>query len=231
MTTLGYRRGGENIPKPRAPTPAPVAPTPLPAPSLLSKVRCEIINCPVALPRGSLPLLVYVGYAAALPLSYYYGEYDFSDDFVRAATIVGTTLFATFLVLVNDCCTWYNMILFLHIALEYKLLDTTMTYVNRDHTSDVGMAWAWVGMVVVVLHLLPFLLVDGPTLLLLLAFVGVPVNTALAVFLDPAYLPVIATSSVTLLLLTYVATSMQGLRPSMRMRLMEAVSAPRGCIL
>lgn len=219
MTSLGYRIGGEGIPAPKRKIVQPIEDPVLPPPSLAARLKCEM-----KVPKGFLILLLYSAYAALLPLLYFYVEYDFASTMTRGGVIGASTLLALVAILANDCCTWYNMVLLYHTAIEVKVLDTVLTYAMADTTDDVSMAWSWIGAAIVIVHLLPFFLVDWTRLLLVLAFAGVPVNAALAVYLDTAVLPVVVPSAAFLLFMTFIVTGIQGLKPSMLSKLRIALT-------
>ena len=61
------------------------------------------------------------------------------------------------------------------------------------------MILAWITFSVIIVHLIPFILLDRLALLGLLAYVGVIVNASALVYLDPTLLLLVGFSSVTLL--------------------------------
>ena len=89
------------------------------------------------------------------------------------------------------------MILFFYIGLEVRVLHLTLDFIQTavdggDATKVFGMpnannvqdrALAWAAFVVIIVHLVPFLIVNRRKLLALLAFAGAPINTALCGYL------------------------------------------------
>lgn len=239
MTSLGYRVGGEAIPTLRRPKPMVSNVDALPAPSLMSRMAF-----PTKMPTGIVFTLLYSAYAALLPLLYYYVEYDFTSDSVRAGSIVAASMLAIFTILANDCCTWYNMVLFFHTALEIKLLNTALRFATDTSTDNMSMVWTWIGSVVIIVHLVPFFLIDKARLLTLLALAGVPVNAAVALYmmtaheggsgdagsgdagmpLDISFAFLVTLSAQVLLLMTLLVANVQGQKPSLLTKFTLALS-------
>jgi hypothetical protein len=216
--------GGINAAYPIAPPRAPAETTPLPAPSLASRTYDTVVrNVKMPSLRGFVPLLLYSLFAAALPFMYFYGDYDYTEDMTRAGVIVLSALLGFVVLMANDCCTWYNMALFFHTAVEVRLLDTTIAVATGSTSSDADVFWSWVGAVVVIVHLLPFFLVDSP-MTLALALVGVPVNAALAVYRDVALLPIVVPSAAGFFLIACIVLSVNQLQPSMLTKLRAALA-------
>lgn len=212
------------MPKPK-PAPVELA-TPLPTPSIMSRVTSRV-TCGLAIPTGFLPFVFYASYAALLPLLYFFvSTYDYSENVTRGMVIGLTSALPVVAYLAADCCTWFNMALFLHTAIEAKLLDTAITFATADGTAQHHMAWAWVGAAVVMAHLLPFFLFDNARLHLLLASVGIPVNATIAVFIDPAFLPVVVPSATFFLLLVLICPLVEGVKTSL---LGKFLAATRSC--
>ena len=187
MTSLGFRAGHDHIAeRPRA-MPRPMAPEPLalPAPSRsrLPTVKMPTIPMPFT-PKGFLPLLFYSAASVLFPLLLLFMTYDFTDNVVRGLFIGVAALFAFVPVISNDCCVLYNTVLFFHTGIEVKVIQTAFDYAMAADTPDYGMVLGYVGAITVIVHLVPFFLTDHPMLVSLLAVVGVPVNAAIALFLD-----------------------------------------------
>jgi len=225
MTSLGFRARNDHAAE-RA-RPIALATLPVAAPDAAVKdPAAPRFSCAVTVPRGIVPVLFYSGVAAAIPFLLEYTSYDYSDATVRGVTIAAAALAATIMLMANCCCCWYNMLLFFHTALEVKVVDTAITFARASTTSDAHMAWAIAGAAIVILHLIPFFLVDRVLLLTTLAYAGVIVNAAILVHLDPSRLLLVGGSSLALLANTMilvgvceVSTSMLGLlRNAMRTR-------------
>lgn len=217
--SLGFRPRNDHIAE-RAPA-RPKPPLPVVAPEA-SKASC--ISCKFGVPRGILPVLVYSGFAMVLPLLLTYMTYDFTDDVVRGVSIGLAGLAATVIVFVNDCCCWYNIMLFFHTALEVRVVDVALTYAYAAGTPSADMAWSIAGAVVVIVHLIPFFLTDRLLFLSVLAYAGVVVNAAINVYLDPGRLLLVGASSLSLLALTMIIGGVCEIRTSLLSLLREAIT-------
>jgi hypothetical protein len=122
----------------------------------------------------------------------------------RALWIALSVLAASFVVLANHCAAWYNMVLFFHIGLETHVLEHAFAYAAADGTPSAGVILASVGAAIVILHLIPFLLLDAKYLLATLAWAGVGVNVALAEYISGQTVPLLLSS--TALLVATLAT-------------------------
>lgn len=210
MTSLGFRRGCDFIAERVPPQHThPVTPASLPVPSTASK------PCRMSVFKGFLPLFVYSGLAVALSTTVLFGDIDFSDNVSRGLTIGAAAGSATAVILANNCATWYNLVLFFHIGIESKVIETAFTYAMADGTSTEGMALAYTAGAVIIVHLLPFLLIDHTGLLILLAYAGVVVNASLLVFVDTTYLMLVVLSSLALLVMTLLILASKCHKPSM----------------
>lgn len=180
--SLGFRRDADHIAE-RAPVRvAPAIPSktvPVPAPK-----KSMIPSMVMGVPRGLVPTLTYSILAFLAPFLLIYLDVDRTTDTAKGVTIGLSAVAALVVVLANDCCCWYNMMLAFHTALEVKVVDMAITYSSADDTSDRGMALAILGAAVVIVHLIPFYVSDRLMLLGILAFAGVVVNTSILVFLD-----------------------------------------------
>lgn len=154
----------------------------------------------MSVPKGILPVTFFSLFFLAFPLLQNYYAFDYTDTTTRACVITSSFLAALFVLLANDCVAWFNMILFFHIGLEVVVLDTLMTFAQASTTDDVGVALGWTAFGVILLHLVPFLLVDHSGVLTLLAFAGTVVNTSALVFVDPSQMLLVGFSSSMLLI-------------------------------
>ena len=192
---LGFRVGHDSNAERNSGT-APRLPPPVPAPSSKSRgMTCSV-------PRGLIPTFVYSGIALILPVLFFYVSYDVTSNVTKGVTVGLASLAALAIVLANDCCCWYNMILFFHIGLEVKVVDIGIAFARAVTTSGDHMGLAITGVTVVIVHLIPFLLTDRLMLLALLAFAGVIVNVSMLVFLEQTSLVILVGASALVLLAT-----------------------------
>ena len=162
----------------------------LPAPSKSSAVTCAM---PVL--KGFLPMLFYSCLTGFVAIAYNY--MTFED--MPMVSVIAAGVAALALVLANDPATWYNMALFFYIGLEVRVLDFILAFIGTQddpalspnvttpgipNAGDVrDRTLAWVAFVVIIVHLVPFLVVNRRGLLAILAFAGAAVNTAVCGYL------------------------------------------------
>lgn len=144
--------------------------------------------------KGFLPLLLLSCFSCAAPLLTFYGDPNGSITYVQHKfyTIGLATVAAVLFVLANDCIVWFNMAYFFHIGIEVRVLDLAIQYAMANGTPTEGVVLAWTAIGVVLIHLTPFLVLDHPLLLTVVAFAGVPVNAALLAFVDMGDLMLLA---------------------------------------
>ena len=120
------------------------------------------------------------------PLFYLYNglDADYSKGGTQALTACTSAAGAGFvLVFARDTNVLFNVVLFFHVGMEVFVVDRAVRYARDDPSP----AWAYVGLVVAALHLLPFfVLATRPRVLLGLATAGVLVNTLLLLLTAPA---------------------------------------------
>lgn len=200
MSSLGYRRGCDhNSARPgeqRAVSTSVILPVVTAQTTVTPRMK---MSCGMMIPKGFIPLLFYSCLAGTMPLLFNYVSYDYTDNMVRGGVIGASALITGLVVAANDCAVWFNMVLFFHIGLEVKVLDTLWAFAQTDSTSNQDEIMAWVGVVVIIAHLIPFLLIDNTIALALLAMAGVVVNAATLVYLDSTMLLFVGFSSVSLL--------------------------------
>ena len=153
-------------------------------------------------PRGFLPLALYQAASVVFPLLLFYVTFDFADNVVRGVFIGASALYALFALTTMDCCIVYNMLLGFHTGVEVKVIETALDYAMAAATPDYGVALGYAGAVVVIAHLVPFFVWDGPKVVALAAAAGVVVNTALVVFLDDSLFMLVFLSAFAFLLST-----------------------------
>jgi hypothetical protein len=149
---------------------------------------------------------------------------DFTDDTVQGLLIGGSALAGLVVVLANDCCCWYNMMLFFHIGIETKVIDSAFSYYGRDSTDATGQALSLTAAIVIILHLVPFLLSDRIMFLSLLAYVGVVVNVATVVFVNTDLLFIVFSSSLVLLSTTMLIGGICEIRTSLLSLIMDSIN-------
>ena len=184
MSSLGFH-AKENGRKGNGSAHAVFTPTPLPAPTATR------MSCSIPVIKGFLPMLFYSCLAGFVAIAYNYLTFD---DMPMASTLAAGIL-ALSLVLGNDPAVWFNMALFYYIGLEVRVLDQTLDFINTadtnltvpdgapsaDKVEDRALAWA--AFVTIIVHLVPFLILDRRGLLSVLAAAGAVVNTALIAYL------------------------------------------------
>ncbi len=183
----------------------------------------------MGVPRGLIPTLTYSLLAFLAPFLFLYMDYDFTTDTAKGVTIGLSAIAAIVMVLANDCCCWYNMMLAFHTAVEVKVIDTAFTFAYANDTSDGDMALAIVGAVVVIVHLIPFYVSDRLALLGVLAVTGVIVNATILVFLDSSMLLLVGASSLALLAITMIISGVCEIKTSLLSLIRESVNAKK-CI-
>jgi hypothetical protein len=224
--SLGFRRDADHIAE-RAPVRVPRG-LPQAAPVTAPK-KSMIPSMVMGVPRGLVPTLTYSLFAFLAPLLFLYMDYDFTTDTAKGITIGLSAIAAVVVVLANDCCCWYNMMLAFHTALEVKVIDKTLTFAYASGTSDGDMALAIVGAIIVIVHLVPFYVSDRLMLLGVLAFAGVIVNATLLVFLDSSMLLLVGASSLALLAVTMIISGVCEIKTSLLSLIRESVIAKK-CI-
>ena len=221
MTSLGFRRDHDHIAERPKPT---VKITPLPTTTSAcdtSTKRGGISQC--GLPRGMLPTCLYSGLSILIPLLFFYADVDYTQDATRGVVIGLSAVSGLVAILANDCCCWYNMMLFFHVGIEVKVVDVAIDYAYADGTSDEGMGLAIAGAAVVILHLVPFFVSNNVMLLIALAYAGIVVNTAILVFLDSTLLLVVVASALGLLSIVMVVDGICEVKTSMLSIAMRAM--------
>jgi len=224
--SLGFRRDADHIAE-RAPVRVTrglpqVAQAPAPMKSMIPSMVMGV-------PRGLVPTLTYSLFAFLTPFLFLYMNYDFTTDAAKGVTIGLSAIAALIVVLANDCCCWYNMMLAFHTALEIKVIDKTLTFAYASGTSDGDMALAIVGAIIVIVHLIPFYVSDHLMLLGALAFAGVIVNATTLVFIDSSMLLLVGASSLALLAITMIISGVCEIKTSLLSLIRESVIAKK-CI-
>lgn len=155
--------------------------------SVLPQAYCSVcgfkVTCPV--PQGLLMTMIFFVGALGLPLMFFYGEPDYTEEWTPPFVIGLSALYSVLLLVLSSNMTmFYNTVLGLYTGIEVKVVDTALTYASQDTTSDTNMAWALIGGGIVVLHMIPFYLTERGILVTTLAAVGLVVNTAICVYID-----------------------------------------------
>ena len=180
--------------------------------------------CNMSVPKGLIPVTIYSLFFLTFPLISHYVTYDFTDDMIRAGVIVASFLAATIILTANDCVAWFNMALFFHLGIEITVLDTLITFAQAATTSDTGTALAWTAWAVIIIHLLPFFLIDHAGLLILLSYAGLIVNASALVFVQPSMLLLTSFSSAVLLACVLLIACIDCVRTSMLSQVRQAAT-------
>lgn len=184
-------------------------------------------SCGCAVPKGFLPLLFYSLFFLSLPIEFYYMNLDFVDLMTRTGFFLTAFATATFLLVANDPVVVFNMVLFFHIGVEAKVLDDVTEFALNSPAEDYEVVLAWLTFGIIIVHLLPFLLLDNPMLLIVLAYVGILVNTAALSYLamETGYVFAVGLSATTLLGVTLLIASNSHVKTSMLTQLRNALSS------
>ena len=126
--------------------------------------------------KGFIPLLLMSVTFVSVPIIFYYGDLDFTETNVRAGVITAAALLGFIVTIANDCCSWFNIMLFFHIGMEVKVVDNLLDFADTAGGKDETLAMA--AACVIIVHLIPFLLIDNTAFLSILAFIGIVTNTA-----------------------------------------------------
>ena len=222
--SLGYRRGHDHIAA-RRPVTATQAPLPMTQTDTQPSTLRSALACRLPVPRGLIPTAVYSLFALAIPLLWFFMESpDYTDNGVRGTIIGGSALAGLIVILANDCCCWYNMMLFFHIGIEAKVVDAALKYSELDTTDSTGQALAITTAIVIIVHLVPFLLTDRIMLLSFLAYVGVVVNVATVVYVDTSLILIVLSSTLALLSTTMIIGGICEIRTSMLSLIMDSIN-------
>tara|TARA_B110000046_G_scaffold167214_1_gene184698 strand:+ start:1952 stop:2617 length:666 start_codon:yes stop_codon:yes gene_type:complete len=111
---------------------------------------------------------------------------DYNLTNPRIATIVIAAFGGLLCLLIRDTTTLFNTLLGYYIGLEIFLIQ--LTFENATSTTEaVTEGWSWTAGFVILIHLIPFLLLNSGMLLNLLAYVGLLVNILTILYLVPLY--------------------------------------------
>lgn len=155
--------------------------------SASSDAYCSIcgfkITCPV--PQGFLMTLIFFVGALGLPLMFFYGDADYTEEWTPPFAIGLSGLYAVLLLLLSsNMSVFYNTVLGLYTGIEVRVVQTAFDFAMATTTSDRDMVLAYVGGGVVIAHMIPFYLTDSGVVVTTLAAVGLVVNTSICVYLD-----------------------------------------------
>lgn len=133
------------------------------------------------MPRtGFLPVFILSSlFAVATSMFCYYGitDVDYSEPGPRGLTIAASVVGTLLVLMARDPVLLFNIVLFTHLGLEVFVIERAFVYGMDETRTDAERALAYTGAGVIIAHLLPFFVYDGPMLLILLSAVGVVVNT------------------------------------------------------
>tara|TARA_B100001540_G_scaffold276045_1_gene262616 strand:- start:374 stop:1111 length:738 start_codon:yes stop_codon:yes gene_type:complete len=204
---LGYRNNNENLPRARAAPAVQLSATPAaPAAKPAAKPVHTAVKAPavlggkgISVPKGFLPTLLYAAFFFAFPVLDKYVDYDFTETPIRIGVITSSVLAAVIILGANDCVAWFNMALGFHIGVEVGVIDTLMDYARADERENAEGVLAWTAVAVIVIHLLPFVLMDNAKVMMVLGAAGIVVNATALVFVDSSSLLLAGLSSSVLL--------------------------------
>ena len=224
-SNLGYRNGGE-ITAPVRSHKSAVTTTTVNIEEDYPNAYCSVcgfkITCPV--PQGFLMTALFFVGGLGLPLMFYYGEADYTTEWTPPFVISLSAIYAFLLLFFSsNMPMFYNTVLGLYTGIEIKVIDTALTYATADGTPDADMVWSAIGGGVVILHLLPFYLVDSGIVVTTLAAVGLVVNTAILVYLDTGLILQAFTSGSAFLLTALCVVALHCEKPSLLSVLRDAL--------
>ncbi|RPF82141.1 MAG: hypothetical protein CBC65_000940 [Rhodothermaceae bacterium TMED105] len=180
-SSLGFRGGF--APKPKGTVSSRTVDIESDMPQAYCSVCGFKITCPV--PQGFLMTMIFFVGALGLPLMFFYGKADYTEEWTPPFVIGLSALYSVLLLVLSSNMTiFYNTVLGLYTGIEIKVVDTAFTYAGLTTTSDTDMAWAIIGGSVVIIHLIPFYITERGILVTTLAAVGLVVNTSICVYLD-----------------------------------------------
>jgi hypothetical protein len=155
-------------------------------------------------PSGILYTCLISSIILVAPLMFLYNSgltSDYSEGPTRALTAVTSFLGATVILLTIDAKTIF----------EIYIIDKAFQFARASTTSTTSEVLSYIGGVVVILHLVPFVLTNRIRILTLLAYVGIIVNTLLILLampeLGPYLLFVVGITSSVLLGVTLLITT------------------------
>ena len=178
--------------------------------------RGAAVRCRCMTASGFLPLMTYSALSAALPLVHVHAPgWDFGDTAVRLLHVFLAAVLATLLVLANSPVVLYNMLLFFHIGVETTVVASAIAYASIPEKATRSVVLAWFATGCVILHLLPFLLVDAWKVLVPCASLGVVLNAMLTIYVIPEWFLLLVASSSALLTYVLAVVVAQGRHPSL----------------
>lgn len=192
-----------------------IPPAPEPA---VPAVRFAILRKAATIPRGGFLPMLFVSslFAVATSMFAYNGisDVDYSEDMPRVLTI-GTAVLGTFFILIaRNPVLLFNIALFAHLGFEIFVVDKVWQYAMASDTSTSDMTIAYTGAGLVIVHLIPFFLIDNAMTLILLAAVGIIVNNLVILMSVPAFgssllMPVGLTSAILLGVTQHICGEME----------------------
>ena len=226
MTSLGYRRGCDhNSVRPGEATTRTAMSIAMPTTSPSPPAQKKAMHCYV--PKGFLPLSFFATIFLIAPILFDYVDYTWTD----AATRGGHRNLSRVRP-VYTACQRHSRVVQHGIVLSHrsrgKGIGDSHGLCKLDTTGDGDKILAWSGFVIIIVHLLPFLLIDHTKILTLLAFAGVIVNASALVYLtDPSIdlrLMLVGFSSAALLGTTLCISGMCDVSTSMLTALRKAMT-------
>lgn len=230
-TFVSQRARTSNVEVEAPPPPAPSSMIPIVIPTALP-------SCSKPVPRGFLPLLLYSSFFFLVPFFYEEMDYDYTDDVTRIGVISISAIGALILIVGCDVAVYFNSVLFAHTALELAVIKVLLDFIDDENlvvkesasgeklsNADGDKVLAWVAMIIIIGHLIPFFVLDNPRVLGAIAAAGVVLNTTVVTYLDHHNLDIVAFSTVVLmgftLLLQFTTCKEFTLLSSLRHALMK----------
>lgn len=221
MTSLGFVRGHDFNAQPQKPKPAqPAAAATLPV-HTAENTKMTCMNMMIV--KGFFPLMLFSFYFALLPVLAHNIEIDYTDTLSRIVVLSCIFLAGFFVVAANCCVCWFNIALFFHIGIEVGVLQVLWTYAQEQE--GFAMVLSWITYATIIVHLIPFLVVDRGMPLTVLAFVGLLVNAATILFVHPADLVLVSASAAGLLGASLVFPGIDCIHTSMLSNLRAAMKS------
>jgi hypothetical protein len=154
---------------------------------------------------------IVLAYVAALPLVYLFMEDWVFEDHItdgfpnRPAGKAVIIVAAAVVTLAPMLChrNPYAFVLTFHTAVESFVIYRAIRVATDSTVDDTDQIWAWVGGIVVLLHLFPFYLIEDARVLALFSIVGVPASVAVAAFTGHSNALLVGTSATILELVIY----------------------------
>lgn len=179
--------------------------------------KCKVV-------KGFLPVTIFSLFFLSFPLINEYVSVDYDDTLTQIAIIGSSAIAGLLVIFANDCVAWFNMALLFHTGIEVVVVDTLATYARAASTGDTEMALAWLAATIIVVHLVPFYVLDHAGVLMCMAYAGIIVNTSALVFVAPTQLLLTGFSATVLLGMVLLVACIDCVRTSAVSQLRQAMN-------